>query len=60
MALNQIIEEFQNKYPTKADKERALRNMSNEEIDELINASGNIQAKIFYASFKKKDEGAKR
>jgi hypothetical protein len=48
-----IIEEFQAKYPTKAEKEEALRGMSNDQIDELIAASSNIQAKIFYASFKK-------
>lgn len=59
MALNKVIEEFQAKYPTRSEKENALRNMSNEQIDELINASGNIQAKIFYASFKK-DNGAKQ
>ena len=53
MALNKIIIEFQEKYPTKADKEQALRNMSNEEIDALINATNNIYAKIFYSSFKK-------
>lgn len=47
------IEEFQKKYPTKADKQKALRAMSNEQIDELIKASGNVQAKIFYKSFKK-------
>ena len=54
MALNKIIEDFQQQYPTKAEKEEALRNMTNEQIDELIEASSNIQAKIFYASFKKK------
>ena len=47
------IEDFQKKYPTKADKEKALKAMSNAEIDELIKASTNIQAKIFYKSFKK-------
>lgn len=47
------IEEFQKKYPTKADKEKALRAMSNSEIDALISASTNIQAKIFYKKFKK-------
>lgn len=49
-----IIEDFQKKYPTRAEKEKALRNMTNEQIDELIKASTNVQAKIFYASFKKK------
>ena len=49
-----IVKEFQKAYPTRADKEAALRSMSNEEIDKLIDSCSNIQAKIFYASFKKK------
>ena len=48
-----IIEKFQDKYPTKEAKEAALRKMTNEEINELIEASSNIHGKIFYASFKK-------
>jgi len=60
MALDNKIEEFQHRYPTRAEKEEALRNMSNEEIDDLIGASSNVQAKIFYASFKKKDDGARK
>lgn len=51
-----IIEEFQLKYPTKAEKKQALTEMSNAEINELINAAHNIQAKIFYSSFLKEDE----
>lgn len=47
------IEEFQEKYPTKVEKEGALKAMNNEQIDELIDESTNIQAKVFYASFKK-------
>ena len=31
-----------------AVKEKALRNMSDEQIDQLIKASSNMQAKIFY------------
>ena len=46
------IEDFQKKYPTKEEKEEALKAMSNEQIDELINESTNIQAKVFYSSFK--------
>ena len=53
MKDNTIIERFQDKYPTKKDKETALRKMTNEEINELIEASSNIHGKIFYASFKK-------
>ena len=49
-----IIEKFQEKYPTKDAKVKALSDMTNDQIDELIKASGNVQAKIFYSSFKKK------
>ena len=48
------VYEFQKANPTKPEKERALRQMTNEQIDELIEASENIQAKIFYSSFKKR------
>ena len=50
-----IIEQFQKDYPTKADKVKALTEMTNEQIDELIQASTNVQGKIFYASFKKEE-----
>ena len=51
--MRDIIEEFQMKYPTKDDKISALSNMSNEEIDKLIQASTNVYGKIFYSKFKK-------
>lgn len=51
--MTDIIKDFQEKNPTKKDKENALKKMTNEQIDELIKASGNVQAKIFYSSFKK-------
>lgn len=44
---------FQKDHPTKQDKINALKKMSNEQIDELIKDSPNIQAKIWYKSFKK-------
>lgn len=47
------VKEFQKKYPTKAEKEEALRNMTNEQIDELIEDNPNIYGKIFYSKFKK-------
>ena len=50
--MNKAIEDFQKKYPTKAQKEQALRGMSNAQIDKLINASTNVQGKIFYSKFK--------
>ena len=45
--------EFQQMYPTKMAKEKALRGMSNEEIDEIIASCGTAQGKAYYASFKK-------
>ena len=54
--MNDIIEKFQRDYPTKAEKDEALSKMSNAEIDELIEASSNIQGKIYYSSFKKSDK----
>lgn len=52
--MSDIIQSFQKKYPTRKEKEKALKEMSNEEIDRLIKASTNIQGKIFYSKFKKK------
>ena len=52
MPNSKIIDDFQKKYPTKAEKERALRGMSDAQIDKLINASSNTQGKIFYSQFK--------
>lgn len=54
-----IIEDFQKKYPTKAEKEKALRGMSNAQIDKLINASTNTQGKIFYSQFKTQPKKSK-
>ena len=45
---------FQEKYPTNEEREKALKLMSNEEIDNLISGAGTVQAKIYYSSFKKK------
>lgn len=47
------VDEFQKKYPTKAEKEKALKAMNNKEIDQLIKDSSNTYAKIFYSKFKK-------
>lgn len=51
--MDKLIEEFQKKYPTREAKEEALKKMSDEEIDKLINASTNVYGKIFYSKFKK-------
>jgi len=48
-----LVKEFSAKYPTRAEKEEALRKMSDEEIDALIQDCPNIQGKIFYSKFKK-------
>ena len=50
------VKEFQEKYPTRAEKEEALRQMTDEEIDELISTVDNIQGKIFYSKFKSQRE----
>lgn len=50
--MSKIIDNFQKKYPTKAEKETALRGMSDAQIDRLIDASTNVQAKIFYSKFR--------
>lgn len=47
------VDRFQKAHPTKASKEKALKSMTNAQIDNLIKSSSNIQAKNFYASFKK-------
>ena len=53
MIINSIIDEFQKKYPTKEEKEKALKNMSSKEIQKLIDASTNTNGKIFYSKFLK-------
>ena len=47
------IEDFQQKYPTKEARETALKAMSNEEIDELIDLCRTVQGKNWYQGFKK-------
>ena len=57
--MNKPIEDFQKEYPSKAEKEKALTEMSNAEIDRLIEASINTQGEIFYSKFKTPDTPAK-
>ena len=52
--MNKIIEDFQRKYPTREEKENALKDMSDAQIDELIEAQPNIYGKIFYEKFRSK------
>lgn len=53
-----LIDEFQELYKTRREKEDVLSRMSNEGIDRLIETSSNIYGKIFYSKFKKKKENA--
>ena len=55
MEINQFkdVFEFQEAYPAKPDREKALRNMTNEDIDKLIVTCGTNQGKAYYASFKR-------
>lgn len=47
------IEEFQNLYPTREEREEKLKAMSNEEINKIIESCGTVQGKIYYSRFKK-------
>ena len=49
-----VIKTFQACYPTKKDKEKALSEMEDKDIDFLCYCANQIQACIFYSSFKKK------
>lgn len=45
------VDQFQEKYKTAKEKEEALKNMSNKEIQHLIDTSTNTYGKIFYKKF---------
>ena len=45
------ISEFQAKYPTREEREKALRTMSAEKIMQLARSSGTIQGACYYARF---------
>ncbi len=47
-----VIKTFQACYPTKKDKIKALSEMEDKDIDFLCYCSNQIQACIFYSSFK--------
>ena len=49
-----VVKTFQACYPTKKDKIKALSEMEDKDIDFLCYCSNQIQACIFYSSFKKK------
>lgn len=48
-----VIKTFQACYPTKEQKEKALSEMEDKDIDFLCYCADQIQACIFYTSFKK-------
>ena len=43
--------EFQEHYPTREAKEKALEAMSSGEIRALVDSCGSVQGKIFYSRF---------
>ena len=49
-----VIDKFQKKYKTSLEKEKALSEMENKDIEFLIYCSDNIYANIFYSKFLKK------
>ena len=51
--MRETLEKFQKDNPTREAKEKALANMTNEQIDVLISECGTVQGKIFYAKHKK-------
>ena len=50
------ISEFQEVYPTREAREKALMTMSSEEIMHLAHTGGIAQAKIYYAYFAREAE----
>lgn len=50
--------EFQDKYPTKEEKEEAAKHMSDEELDEIISSCDNTYGKIFYSKLKERNRKA--
>ncbi len=51
-----IINKFQKNYRTIEEKEKALQNMQNKDINFLIYCSDNLFANIFYSKFLKNKE----
>lgn len=54
MAEYKDVFAFQNAHKTKAAREKALKGMTNAQIDKLVATCGTKQGKAYYASFKKK------
>ena len=51
-----VILKFQKRYKTKEEKEIALQQMNNSDINFLIYCNDNIYGKIFYSKFLKNKE----
>ena len=49
------VHEFQDLYPTREQKEEAVRQLSDEEISEIINSCDNFYGKKFYSSLRMKN-----
>ena len=49
------VQEFQNLYPTKEEKEEALKMLSNTEIQCLIDTCSTKQGKLYYSKHLKKE-----
>lgn len=49
----EVIKKFQNNYKTRGEKEKALKEMEDKDINFLIYCSCNIHANIFYSKFLK-------
>ena len=52
---SKIIQKFQKKYKSSEEKEKALKEMQNKDIEFLIYCSDNMYANIFYSRFLKKE-----
>ena len=49
----ELVKKFNKEHPTVEEKIKALKDMSDEEIDALIADCPNIYGKVFYKQFKK-------
>ena len=50
--MSDVIKNFQTKYPTKAAREKALKGMTDTQIDKLIDAMPSVQGKIYLSKFR--------
>ena len=50
------INEFQELYPSKEEREEAVKKLSDDEIDEIIESCGTVQGKIYYSQLKKNNQ----